>query len=421
MLSDPWGKLVAMRTLFNGEFSVDYGQMYIDGRTEADIHEGPEDGLDECFMGQRAGLCGAAVPGHLFLLTGISSGAVPLTVELHEEEPSLDYDDWEDIVETPFRAASNDTALIEWSGEQRDLGLPAGTYRARYHCRGMDKAVGTRREDEPVLDEYLLQFWPAPYEHDRIVKQTSKSAAYWHQVVSELPALPTPDERAEAERITREKAEQEERELRERRERAEKKEWGGRLPSDRLRSVGKVAAEMRRLDVALVHAVDEAGPKIQRAITRWAAHRSCDVAGLSSVDWIARGLAELDRGLPFSPPLDDPRTARRFLSSDPQIPSTVITLPDGTNASQQEVALVALVIGADPDPLKAVLLALHAAAGAHGTRWHDLLTEVRSEFPETAHAPLPLATDLLSPKKRRHDGNAISIVAVKRQPGEEPQ
>jgi hypothetical protein len=49
-----------------------------------------------------------------------------------------------------------------------------------------------------------------------------------------------------------------------------------------------------------VHTIDEAEPDIQRAIARWAAHRSCDVADLSGVDWIARGLAELDRGVPFS-------------------------------------------------------------------------------------------------------------------------
>ncbi|WP_326686501.1 hypothetical protein OIE63_04710 [Streptomyces sp. NBC_01795] len=405
-----------MRTLFNGEFSVDYGQMYIDSRAEADIHEGPEAGLHECFMGQQAGLCGAAVPGHLFLLTGISEGSVPLTVELHEAEPPLDFDGWEDIVETPFRAASNDTTLNEWDGEGRDLGLPAGTYRARYHCRGMDEAVGLRLEDEAVLDEYLLQFWPAPHESDRVVKQTSESAAYWHQFASELPPPPTPEELAEAERLTREKEEQDERE---RRERAEKREWGGRLPSDRLRSVGKAAAGLRTLDVALVHAVDEAGPETQRAIARWAAHRSCDVAGLSGADWIARGLAGLDRGLPFSPPLDDPKTARNLLSSDPQIPHTVITRPDGTSDSQQEVALFSLIIAADPDPLKALLLALHAAAGAHGTGWHDLLTEVRSEFPETAHVPLPPET--VPPKKRPHYGNAIRAVAVKQHPGEEPQ
>jgi hypothetical protein len=149
------------------------------------------------------------------------------------------------------------------------------------------------------------------------------------------------------------------------------------------------------------------------------------VAGLSGVDWITRGLAELDRYAPFSPPLNDPRAAKNRLCSDPEVPSTVITLPDSTNESQQEMALLALIIGADPDPLKAVLIALYAAAGAHGTRWHDLLTEVRSVFPETAHAPLPPKTALLPPKKRPQRGNvnlAVAVaVAVEQRPDEDPQ
>lgn len=417
-LSDPWGKLVAMRTLFSGELSVEYGQMYIDNRTEADLYEGPEAGLDESFAGQRAGLCGAAVPGHLFLVTGMHTGSVPLTVELHEREPSLDFDGWEDIVETPFRAASHDTALAEWSGEVRDLGLPAGTYRVRYHCRGMDEADGpSREEDEPVVDEYLIQFWPAPLERDRIVKQTTESAAYWHRFARRLPPPPTPEELAEAERLAREKAEREERE---RRERAEKREWGGRLPSDRLRAVGKAAKEMRKLDVALVHAIDEAGPETQREIARWAAHRGCDVAGLSGVDWIARGLAELDRGLPFSPPLDDPRAARKLLTSDPQVPRTVVTRPDGARDSVEEMALLALLVGAEPDPLTCALLAVRGATGAHGPGWHDLLTEVRSVFPEIAHAPLPPRTTLLPPDTRPRYGTvSMGVVVMKQRPDEE--
>ncbi|MGP3977139.1 hypothetical protein ACTWQF_24620 [Streptomyces sp. 8N114] len=128
-----------MRTLFSGEFSVAYGQMYIDSRTDPD--EGPEAGLHECFMGQQAGLCGAAVPGHLFLLTGLHTGSVPFTVELHETEPSSDVGGWEDVVETSFRTASDATQLIEWGGGAWDLGLPSGTYRVRYHCRGMDEAT----------------------------------------------------------------------------------------------------------------------------------------------------------------------------------------------------------------------------------------------------------------------------------------
>lgn len=59
-LSDPSAELVAMRTLFDGEFSVAYGQICVDSRTDPDA--GPEGGLHECFMGQRAGLRGAGLP-----------------------------------------------------------------------------------------------------------------------------------------------------------------------------------------------------------------------------------------------------------------------------------------------------------------------------------------------------------------------
>ncbi|MFJ9419368.1 hypothetical protein ACIRPT_35195 [Streptomyces sp. NPDC101227] len=401
-----------MRTLFNGELSVAYGQMYIDGRTDPD--EGPEAGLHACFVGQRAGLCGAAVPGHLFLLTGMHTGSVPLTVELHETEPSLDLDGWEDIVETSFRAASDDTQLVEWGGGGSSLGLPPGTYRVRYHCRGMNEAHdAVRSDDEPVLDEYLLRFWPAPPERDRIVKETSSSAAYWHRFASELPPPPTPEELAEARRLTREKEEQEARELR---ERVERKEWGGRLPSDRLRNIAGNVAGMVELDAALVHAIDEAGPGVQRAMARWAAHRSCDVAELSGVDWIARGLAELDRGLPFSPPLDDTERTWDLLFSDPQVPDTAVTLPDGTpNASQQAMALPALTDAAASDPLQAALDALYAAAAAHGTGWRDLFVEARSAFPETAHAPLP-------PEGRPRRHAAATVVAhLEWRPDEEPR
>ncbi|MDJ1137009.1 hypothetical protein [Streptomyces iconiensis] len=375
-----------VRTLFNGEFGVDYGQLYIDSRGDPD--EGPEDGLHECFMGQRAGLCGAAVPGHLFLLTGTHTGSVPLTVELHDAEPPLDAGDWEEIVEVSFRTGPEDTELIEWDGGGQDLGLPQGEYRVRYHCRGMDEARdGVRSAGEPVVDEYLLRFWPGPAERDRVVKETSGSAAYWHGFASELPPAPTAEELAEARRLAREK---EEREERERRERSERKTWGGRLPSERLRNAGGNVAGMVRFDAALVHAIDELGPDVQRAVARWAAHRACDVAGLGGVDWIARGLAELDRGEPFSPPLDDERRKWDLLFSDPQVPDTVITTPDGTpNASQQAMALPAVTEAAAVDPLQAALDALFAAATAHGSGWRGFLAQVRSAFPETAHAPLP--------------------------------
>ncbi|MEO3750102.1 hypothetical protein [Streptomyces sp. B6B3] len=401
-----------MRTLFDGEFWVSYGQLYIDDGTDREVA-----GLNECFMGQRSGLCGAAVPGHLFVQTGLHTGTVPLTIELHDAEPVVDLAGWEDIVEVSFRADSDDTQLIEWGGPGRDLGLPEGDYRVRYHGRGMDEAHdGTREEDEPVLDEYLLQFWPAPPERDRVVKETSRSAGYWHRFASELPPPPTPEELAEARRLAREK---EERERREERERYERKHWGGRLPSDRLRTVGGNVAGLVEFDVALVHAIDEAGPDVQRGIARWAAHRACAVAGLSGVDWIARGLAELDHGQPFSPPLDDERRKWDRLFSDPRVPETVITMFDGTpNASQQAMAFPALTEAAHPDPLQAALDALYAAAIAHGTGWREFLAEVRGAFPATAHAPLP-PPEASPPQRMANTVRTAIAWHVVREPGRE--
>ncbi|MEV5375935.1 hypothetical protein AB0L26_08140 [Streptomyces nondiastaticus] len=403
-----------MRILFQGEFHVAYGQMYIDGRTRAELDEGPEAGLHDCFMGQKAGLCGAAVPGYLHLSTGMHTGSVPFTVELHQKEPPLDSDNWEDIVEASFRTASDDTSLNDWDGGWRDLGLPSGTYRARYHCRGMEEARAcVRSAGEPVLDEYLLQFWPAMPEPDRVVKETTRSAAYWHGWASELPPAPTPEELAETRRLAREREERERQELI---ERAEKRQWGGRLPSDRLRNVGGNVAGMVDLDVALVHAIDEVGPDVQRAIARWAAHQACDVAGLSSVDWIARGLAELDQGVSFTPPLNDTQQSWDLLFSDPQVPSTTITLPHGTpNASQQAMAFPALTGAADPDPLRAALDALYAASIAYETRWYDLFSEVRTAFPHTAHAPLPPEDH-----PQRHAAAAKATCIVWRQSHEPP-
>jgi hypothetical protein len=49
-----------------------------------------------------------------------------------------------------------------------------------------------------VVDFYLLQFWPAPIAADRILRQTSQAAAYWHR--ARTNRSPTAEEAAELER-----------------------------------------------------------------------------------------------------------------------------------------------------------------------------------------------------------------------------
>ncbi|GAP47350.1 hypothetical protein [Streptomyces azureus] len=99
-----------MRKPVEGEVHVQYGQIYVE--TDPDSF-GP--GLAEAFPGQSAGLCGAATPGALWLNTGLHTGDVGFTVEVHEQAPPLD-PAWEDVLEVSFRPVSADSALVEWGG-----------------------------------------------------------------------------------------------------------------------------------------------------------------------------------------------------------------------------------------------------------------------------------------------------------------
>ncbi|MFH9887802.1 hypothetical protein ACH4O0_04295 [Streptomyces luteogriseus] len=139
------------------------------------------------------------------------------------------------------------------------------------------KQEDTRLGEEPQLDRHLPQFWPAPPEPDRVLKETSRIAALWHPYARTLPPPPTPAERAEAARrecLAWEAAE------RERRFAHERRPWGGRLPGEAPRTVGGNARGLRDFDPALLHALDAAGPATQRAMVRLAARRACEAARL---------------------------------------------------------------------------------------------------------------------------------------------
>ncbi|OXR45659.1 hypothetical protein B7C42_01951 [Nocardia cerradoensis] len=177
-----------MRRL-DGEVHVHYSQLYVESDPES---VGPD--MEEAFAGQSAGLCGAAVPGALWLMTGLHTGNVGFTAEVRGQAPPLDTA-WEDVVEVSFRPVSAQSWLMQWAGEACwELDLEEIDYRVRYCAQGMDQAhqKDTRLDDEPLLDRYLLQFWPAPPEPDRVVRQTAEIAAYWHDYARRQPS-PTPE------------------------------------------------------------------------------------------------------------------------------------------------------------------------------------------------------------------------------------
>lgn len=165
-----------MRRPVTGEAQVQYGQIFVDSTSPAS--EYPE--FSESFAGQSGGLCGAAVPGVLRLITGLQVGGVGFVVEVHDEAPALD-PVWQDVVEVSLRPVSEHTSLVEWGGgAEWDLDLARTDYRVRFCARGMDEGheLGTRVAGKPQADSCLLQLWPAPPGPDRVVRQTSEMAAY---------------------------------------------------------------------------------------------------------------------------------------------------------------------------------------------------------------------------------------------------
>lgn len=364
-----------MPLLFDDQLHVHYGQFYVESETFTS-------NLSESMGGQSNGLCGAAVPGMLFLITGLHTGTVKLTVELLDAPPPLG-DEWEEAVEVSFRPGSESVDLVQWAGEASwPLALTEIDYRVRYCATGMDaaRAQDTRLDGEPLVDRYLLQLWPAPAAPDAVIRETSECAAYWHAHARTLPPPPTPEQKAEAkrrERLARERARKEAARA------AEERRWGGRPPSDHLKRVNG-GTTLARLDRDLVAGIEEADETTQHAVGRWVARRACAEAGLGDLDWVARALDALEGGepLPF-----DLTEAFELLGTDARTPMTTVPSFDGKhdNVSQQYAALPALWSAATPDGLTAGVETLFHATVTFGSGYPRLFTEVREAFPALSH------------------------------------
>jgi hypothetical protein len=365
------------RVLFAGEVQVDYHQLYVYGGTTQ-----PDDTMVKCFAGQVNGLCGGAWPGMLFLSTGLNVGRVGFAVELHDEAPPFD-DYWEDVVEVSFASDEGTAWLTEWGrAPVAELELGVTNLRVRYCNHGLDEGAAVERvgPDEPIVDRYLLQFWPAPPSTDRVVRQTSGNAASHHEWVRRLPPPPTAEERAEAER-------QAEAAARERDDRMEdERYWDGVRPTERLRNLAANTIGLGQLDRPLLDALGEADPDVLRAIAHWATRRAFDQSGLSALDWVAPALAALERGQPLPAPFDSQaKTWALLLGPDTVVMAVNRAVSDVADEpprmDTRAAALPAIFAAVDPDPLKAAVDAVWSAAIAFQQDSPRLFADLRDAFP----------------------------------------
>jgi hypothetical protein len=174
--------------VFHGTVDVAYSRFYLRDRAYRPI----------VTMGSLAGLV-TVRPLELVLVTGTQYGPVGCTVVVSGRDPGGELDRYEDVEEVAFASPTGMLALAEWGRAHPrapDLELFAGpgTYRVRYHARRMDQAGDA--EEGLVVDDYLLQIWPAPAAPRVRLKVTSAFGRYWAEigdVRAEAATPPVPD------------------------------------------------------------------------------------------------------------------------------------------------------------------------------------------------------------------------------------
>ncbi len=153
-----------------GTLDVDFHQFTI--RSRADLDEPVQDSpaQDLLFAPRRA---------HVAVLSGIASGPVAVTTQRLDTAPDQVADGWEDVAEVSLAVDAGEALrVVGWTRElpedEARLDVGPGTYRVRVHARGRDSAYDAAVLE--VLEEFLVQAWPAPFAAPVTLAATSKVA-----------------------------------------------------------------------------------------------------------------------------------------------------------------------------------------------------------------------------------------------------
>ena len=360
-----------MTVLFEGVVHLHYGFIFVlpPGMDQPD--------LIGSRGGQVNGLCGAASTGALALVTGLHTGAAPLRVECVDSAPDMDAA-WEDAVEVSFHTDHLELSLWTFDHAYPFVLPGVGDFRVRYCAAGMDAA---RRQDcrldgDPILDRYLLQFWPAPAAADAIVRQSSELAGYWHSVARETQAPPTEAELANAVRAAPLREQEVAVSSRGWDQAASRLRWGSLQPTAELVALDPDAARAAQLDLELAETIVRLPAEAQRRLAVQIARLAVQRAGPGPLDWSV-ALDALDAGRALPRQFDD-NHAWRVLFPGSTLTATVHTVTDDAwNAllagqpaappaplSPDAAALAAVLSAAGPEPAQAALGAVADAASA---------------------------------------------------------
>ncbi|MCF2436382.1 hypothetical protein LV779_26655 [Streptomyces thinghirensis] len=314
-------------------------------------------------------------PAVSLLGTGLRTGRVGLTVEVHGAAPLL-YDGWEDVVEVSFRPVSFSTAVLPCGrGALCEVDLPPADHRgallrARNGPERGDRGSPRRgrRAGRPLSAAVLAR--PARRGPGRPARPHAAPRAGTGTRAACRRPLPG---RART------------------RVRAETLSWGGRLPSRRYGRSAATHAGSSHWTGDLLDAVDAACPATQRSLARWAAHRAFTAAGLDDVDWITPALVALDRGSPCPPRSTTPGGPGNASSPTNAQPPARRTRPTDAVATRCDRPWPCPRCVRRPNRTRCVPRSVPSSPPAvtHGTDYPALFAEARREFPRPRPGRVP--------------------------------
>ncbi len=171
------------RVLLDQVIYTDYGQL--DFVWSGGI--GFDGDVDRFFEGQVNGLVGAAAPDGVYVNLARRSGGSRVRLVLLDTEPSFPAAHYEDVVEVPVMIPDDaEVQWTSWGGETSGLlDVPAGDYRLRVSAHGRDAGSDAQFAEakvvHAVIDEYLLEMWPAEVQPDEIHRVGSWDGEHWHE------------------------------------------------------------------------------------------------------------------------------------------------------------------------------------------------------------------------------------------------
>ena len=96
---------------------------------------------------------------------------VPVTVEILEAEPALDFENWDHITECSLSTSSGKLVVAgctDYFPDAARIDIAPGTYRARVSGGGFDSVA---KHWETGEDRYRIQLWPESAIEPKIVKK----------------------------------------------------------------------------------------------------------------------------------------------------------------------------------------------------------------------------------------------------------